>query len=80
MNRATAAAAVGRDLAMAAGSAVREIELLQEYRTRLVEDVVTGRRDVRAEAEAMPDVDPDELDSVLVGTLADDDLDEDDGE
>jgi type I restriction enzyme S subunit len=32
----------------------REIALLREYRTRLVADVVTGKLDVRAAAEALP--------------------------
>ena len=33
----------------------REIELLREYRTRLVADVVTGKLDVREAAEKLPD-------------------------
>lgn len=33
----------------------REIELLREYRTRLVADVVTGKLDVRAAAQRLPD-------------------------
>ena len=69
-----------RDLDSAIAATLREIELLQEYRTRLVADVVTGRRDVRAEAADLPEVDPDELDSVLSAASADDDVDEDDGE
>lgn len=48
----------------------REIELLREYRTRLVADVVTGKLDVRAVAarlpeETEPDLTPD--DSELIG-------------
>ena len=35
--------------------AEREIELLREYRTRLVADVVTGKLDVRATARNLPD-------------------------
>jgi len=35
--------------------AKREIELLNEYRTRLIADVVTGKLDVRAAAAALPD-------------------------
>ena len=35
----------------------REIELLREYRTRLVADVVTGKLDVRATARNLPDAD-----------------------
>jgi type I restriction enzyme S subunit len=52
--------------------AEREIELLNEYRTRLIADVVTGKLDVRAAAAALPEVDPlaeadnaDELDADL---------------
>ena len=33
----------------------RQIELLQEYRTRLIADVVTGKLDVRAAAVGLPD-------------------------
>jgi type I restriction enzyme S subunit len=33
----------------------REIELLREYRTRLVADVVTGKLDVREAAERLPE-------------------------
>jgi type I restriction enzyme S subunit len=33
----------------------REIELLREYRTRLIADVVTGKLDVRAAAARLPD-------------------------
>lgn len=36
----------------------REIDLLNEYRTRLVADVVTGKVDVREAAAALPEVDP----------------------
>jgi len=32
----------------------REIELLREYRTRLIADVVTGKLDVRAAAATLP--------------------------
>lgn len=39
----------------------REIELLREYRTRLVADVVTGKLDVRDAAKALPDEDLPEL-------------------
>ncbi len=34
----------------------REIELLREYRIRLVADVVTGKLDVRAAADGLPDL------------------------
>jgi type I restriction enzyme S subunit len=33
----------------------REIDLLREYRTRLVADVVTGKLDVREAAARLPD-------------------------
>jgi type I restriction enzyme, S subunit len=36
----------------------REIELLREYRTRLVADVVTGKLDVREAAQRLPDETP----------------------
>ena len=35
-----------------------EIDLLNEYRTRLIADVVTGKLDVREAAAALPEVDP----------------------
>lgn len=41
-----------------------EIELLREYRTRLVADVVTGKLDVREAAAQLPD-------EVLLGTIED---------
>ena len=34
------------------------IDLLQEYRTRLIADVVTGKLDVREAAASLPDIDP----------------------
>ena len=33
----------------------RQIELLQEYRTRLIADVVTGKLDVREAAAGLPE-------------------------
>ena len=42
----------------------REIDLLREYRTRLVADVVTGKLDVREAAARLPeDAAPDDSDS-----------------
>lgn len=35
----------------------REIDLLREFRTRLVADVVTGKLDVREAASQLPDED-----------------------
>jgi type I restriction enzyme S subunit len=34
----------------------REVALIQEFRTRLISDVVTGKLDVRAAAASLPDV------------------------
>ena len=36
----------------------RQVELLSEYRTRLIADIVTGRLDVREAAASLPDLDP----------------------
>ena len=52
----------------AAGRAEREIDLLREYRTRLIADVVTGKLDVREAAAELPEVDP------LLATDAADDV------
>jgi type I restriction enzyme, S subunit len=38
--------------------AEREIDLLNEYRTRLIADVVTGNLDVRKAADSLPEADP----------------------
>lgn len=58
----------------------QEIALLREYRTRLISDVVTGKKDVRAEAAGMKDVDPAELAAVLGGATdsGNDDIEGDD--
>ena len=53
----------------------REIELLREYRTRLVADVVTGKLDVREAAACLPDqmTEPDaEIDDVEADDTEDD--------
>ena len=42
----------------------RQIELLQEYRTRLIADVVTGKLDVREAAGELPDDDDDGQDPI----------------
>ena len=47
---------VGNDVTIA--RARRQINLLREYRTRLIADVVTGKLDVRGAAAALPVVDP----------------------
>ena len=54
-----------------------EITLLREYRTKLISDVVTGKLDVREEAEKMSDVDPSELAAVLAGGSTNSDTEED---
>jgi type I restriction enzyme S subunit len=64
------------ETAKAAERARGEIDLLKEYRTRLVADVVTGKLDVRKAAASLPvEVEePEEL------TLGDEALDEEDSE
>ena len=46
-----------RALAIAIDRTSRQIELLQEYRTRLIADVVSGTLDVREAADQLPDKD-----------------------
>ena len=43
------------DIEAAIVRARRQIELVQEYRTRLIADVVTGKLDVREAAAQLPD-------------------------
>jgi type I restriction enzyme, S subunit len=58
----------------AANSAIdlirREINLLREFRTRLIADVVTGKLDVRAAATALPETaeEPEDLDADIEAT------------
>jgi type I restriction enzyme S subunit len=54
--RAVEAETAGLDSAIS--RVAREIELLREYRTRLVADVVTGKLDVREAAARLPDEAP----------------------
>ncbi|NQU36087.1 MAG: restriction endonuclease subunit S [Actinobacteria bacterium] len=61
--------------AAAIGAIQREIELLREYRNKLISDVVTGKKDIRAEAASMKDVDPAELAAALAGGTPSDDID-----
>jgi type I restriction enzyme S subunit len=49
------------DAAIAA--ARREIELLREYRTRLIADVVTGKADVREVAAQLPEEPPEDIEA-----------------
>ncbi len=46
-----------KEFSSAISNAKREIDLLHEYRTRLIADVVTGKLDVRETAVALPEVD-----------------------
>lgn len=55
----------------------REIELLREYRTRLVADVVTGKLDVREAAKNLPEeLAAAESDGADTSELSEDDLEE----
>ena len=53
----------------------REIDLLGEYRTALISEVVTGKRDVRAIAAALPEAPP-PADDPLDFDAGEDDLEE----
>ena len=55
-----------------------EINLLREYRIRLISDVVTGKLDVREEAAKLPEIDPMDLASVSVSENGDDEETTDD--
>ena len=59
-------------LVSAIARARRQIELVQEYRTRLIADVVTGKLDVREAASQLPDEGDDEEPLDEGGALADD--------
>ena len=54
----------------------RQIELVQEYRTRLIADVVTGKLDVREAAAQLPD-EPDDEEPIDEGRALADDADGD---
>ena len=56
---------------LATSRARRQIELLEEYRTRLIADVVTGKLDVRAAAGALPDAEDDAIPPWGDGALID---------
>ena len=56
-------------LTEATAGAHREINLLREYRTRLIADVVTGKLDVREAAAELPEVDPLGAESTLGDTF-----------
>ena len=53
----------------AIGRSKREIDLIQEYRTRLIADVVTGKLDVREAAAELPEVNPLEAEDALDDTF-----------
>ena len=52
---------VTSDIDTAINSAHRQIDLMNEYRTRLIADVVTGQLDVREAAEELPTPEPTEI-------------------
>lgn len=56
--------------------ASRELELLEEFRTRLVADVVTGQVDVRKMAASLPEMDPEATPEELADAADADELDE----
>jgi type I restriction enzyme S subunit len=53
----------------------REIDLIHEYRTRLIADVVTGKLDVRNLAPPQVSLEPDQLASINAEEAFDDELD-----
>ena len=57
------------DIQSAADCAQSQINLLHEYRTRLIADVVTGKLDVREAAAVLPEVDPLAAEDTLEDTL-----------
>ncbi len=64
------------DIVAAIARASRQMELVQEYRTRLIADVVTGKLDVRDAAEQLPD-EPDDEEPIDEGRALADDADGD---
>ncbi len=50
--------AAGRRMSTRRATVARQIDLLREYRTRLIADVVTGKLDVREAAAKLPETDP----------------------
>ena len=56
-------------LSVATTQAERKVSLLNEYRTRLISDVVTGKLDVREAAARLPEVDPLETEDDSADTL-----------
>ena len=66
-----------KSLGTAIAAARRQIELLQEYRTRLISDVVTGKLDVREAAAQLPDEGDDGQDPIEENGPTLDNMDED---
>lgn len=56
-------------------TARHEIDLLREYRTRLIADVVTGKFDVRDTAAWLPDDEPEPLDEIDAAGADDTEID-----
>ena len=59
--------AATRNLTDAISAAEQEIDLIREYRTRMIADVVTGKLDVREAAAGLPESDPLAADHTLDG-------------
>ena len=59
------------DIDTAIGRTHRQIELIEEYRTRLIADVVTGKLDVREAAARLPD-EPGDADGIGADGVAED--------
>ncbi len=68
-----------RSLEVMQGQAEREIELLREFRTRLIADVVTGKLDVREAAAKLPE-EPNTEPEEPIDDIADVDAEVDDAE
>jgi len=62
-------AAAERRLSARRATVARQIDLLREYRTRLIADVVTGKLDVREAAAKLPETDPRAGDRNRPGTI-----------
>lgn len=58
-----------RPIEVASARVTREIDLLREYRTRLIADVVTGKLDVREAAARLPDTAQTDISEVDEGIL-----------
>ncbi len=71
-------ATITEDIGAAVGKAQREVDLLREYRTRLIADVVTGKLDVREAAARLPDEsdEPEPLDAADAEPDTDDPADD----